>query len=94
MHKPVHYKPQRGGHSPGYLRDAFEQWLSDWNGREVSPSEMCEYDGEQVKLTWLLGMLWNCTDTMPSHLCSFMDIPQSSSYAVGVRTVKKSISIK
>jgi hypothetical protein len=34
---------------------------------------------------WLIGQLWNCTDIMPSNLCSNLDLPSGSTFAKGAR---------
>ena len=38
---------------------------------------------------WVIGQLWNCTDIMPSILCDSLEFPQGSSYAQGVRRIRK-----
>jgi hypothetical protein len=32
---------------------------------------------------WLIGQLWNCTDIMPSDLCSNLDIPSGNTFDKG-----------
>ena len=83
VHHPVHYKPARGGHAPGYLREAFEEWVGDG-----ADGETCEYDGQTVSVSWICGMLWNCTDIMPSEMCGELDMLPGSTYAMGVRKAK------
>lgn len=43
-------------------------------------------DGEYKHL---IGKLWNCTDCMPASLCEDLDLPQGSTYAQGVRKLKR-----
>ena len=38
---------------------------------------------------WLIGQLWNCTDIMPSGLCDTLDLHPGSTYASGVRNLRK-----
>ena len=88
MHKPTHFKANRGGHAPGYRRDAFLEWLPNWEDEVPDSPATCEYDGETVPVKTVLGLLWNCTDTMPSEACKSLDLPQGSTYAQGARKVK------
>jgi len=89
MHHPVHYKPARGGHAPGYLRDAFLEWVdANWRDIEAAGPTM-EYDGESVPVGWVLGMLWNCTDILPSAEYELLDLAGASTYAAAVRKVKE-----
>ena len=74
--------PRFGGHAPGHLRGAFEGWLMD-------ELEQPEIDGDPVDADWLIGQLWNCTDIMPSILCSWLGLPPGSTYAVGARLAKE-----
>ena len=53
------FNPARGGHAPGHLRDWFTELVKD------------EYDNSDpppLSLHRLCGLLWNCTDVMPSDL--------------------------
>ena len=36
---------------------------------------------------WLLGQLWNCTDTIPHLSCGDIGIERGSTYAVGARAL-------
>ena len=76
------YKPNRGGHAPGFLRDAFQEWVSDQKKHTVI------IDDEEKPLLWLCGQLWNCTDVLPNGDCSLLDVPSGSTYAQAVRRVK------
>ncbi len=44
--------------------------------------------GEDIFVTdpkpieWLIGQLWNSTDTVPALTCQGLDVPQGSTYAV------------
>ena len=100
-----HYSTSRGGHAPGHLREAFEEyWINppaDFGGREEAPVGLwrpepgwiekatVELDGEKVPMPWLVGQLWNCSDIMPEGLCSEMDLPPGTTYAQAVRTLRE-----
>lgn len=77
------YNPSRGGHAPGHLREAFQEWLD-----ADSDSDWVEIDGERHPIDWLLGKLWNSSDVLPASYCQDLDIPQGSTYAQAVRRVK------
>ena len=66
------YDGGRGGHAPGHLREAFERYVE--NGAVGD----CTDDDS-------IGLLWNCTDIMPSDLCAALEQPQGSTYARGAR---------
>src|SRR5438094_2700836 len=87
----MRYRPSRGGHAPGHLRDAFEE-SAPGNYPIAGPRELdleqlvgedVFYDGPRT-LRWLIGQL-NCTDTMPCDLCEWLGLDQGSSYAQGAR---------
>jgi transcriptional regulator with XRE-family HTH domain len=63
------YQAARGGHAPGHLRDGFLQWLEEsLDLRPEAPLQpTVEINGEPRPISWLLGQLWNCTDTLPRH---------------------------
>lgn len=73
------YQPNRGGHAPGHLRDAFVEMI------ESDPSITVDVDGEPRPARWLRGQLWNCTDCLPGSVCSTLEIPQGSTYAQAAR---------
>jgi hypothetical protein len=53
------FNPDRGGHAPGHLREWFTQLVTDEVDEEGPP---------RLSLFRLCGLLWNCTDCMPSDL--------------------------
>ena len=57
------YCASLGGHSPGYLRDAFLYWLE---ANEERDFVIVGWNEEKKPIRWLIGQLWNCTDIMPS----------------------------
>jgi hypothetical protein len=77
-----YYQPDLGGHAPGNLREAMQEWIDE------GATPMIEVDGQQHSDEWLLGQLGNCTDVMPSPYCFELDLPPGSTYAEGVRSVR------
>ena len=75
------YAPQRGGHAPSHLREAFEAWVA----ADRPPAIEVGMDKTTVSARRLRGILWNCSDTMPSDLCAALDMPAGSSYAMAAR---------
>src|SRR2546428_8828536 len=93
--EPSLLSPARAGkggrtmHAPGYLRDAFADWVEEGMPSEVEaegPGHFF-YDGEPHSARWLLGQLSHCSDIMPWLLCDDLGLPQGSTYAEAVRTV-------
>ena len=94
------FNPNRGGHAPGHLREALEDYLESddplsrpWNKpREYLLTEkivLSVFKGEkEVSLNWLLGQLWNCTDVLPADYCEILGIKHGSSFAQAVRFIK------
>jgi len=78
------YKPNRGGHAPGFLRDAFQEWVEEGDQERKTVI----IDDEKKPLNWLLGQLWNCTDILPGCDCMLLDIPSGSTYAQAVRSIR------
>jgi hypothetical protein len=61
------YKPGRGGHAPGDLRNAFLEALDAYESWEDGAAEPdVELRDRQVKLSAVAGLLWNCSDIVPS----------------------------
>lgn len=56
------------GHAVGHLRESFQDWLYDWgythNG-EFDLDQSVDVGWKKAPLRRLLGLLWNCTDTLP-----------------------------
>ena len=77
------YQANRGGHAPGHLREAFDDWADELSYRRDRQPEI---DGAKVEGSWLIGQLWNCTDIMPSGVSDALDL-RSGSYAQGARSM-------
>ena len=73
------YNAARGGRAPkNYLR-----WFADFvRTGEANP----EMRAEGHDADWLAGQLWNCSDVMPSELCTALGLPEGSSYGRGARS--------
>lgn len=84
------FDARKGGHAPILLRRAFEDWCyKRWlAGRDASQAEIA---GEERPARWLLGRLWNCTDTMPGGLCQALKMPKGSTYAQGARKARRAL---
>jgi len=60
------YSPRSGGHAPGDVRDAFLEAVNEYANSEAgSPEPVVELREQQVTLSKLCGLLWNCSDAMP-----------------------------
>ena len=70
------YKPNRGGHAPGHLRDQLIELIEE----DIKP--------ENYSVDTLYGKLWNCTDCAPGSMCDHVGLPQGSSFAQVVRKLK------
>ncbi len=78
------YRPDRGGHAPGHLRDAFCEYFAE--GSDTDAVVVGEHE-QVMPLRWLIGQLWNCTDILPSEYCTVLDLLQGSTYAMAVRNL-------
>jgi hypothetical protein len=72
------YNPSRGGRAPGHLRDEFKELVYEDSDAAT----------EQGRLERLCGLLWNCSQIMPSALCDYLDLPSGSTFAKGARYLK------
>ena len=85
------FDPSRGGHAPGHLRDAFLGHLDEIGYRFPDPDAEIEvevgYEPRRVPLRWLLGQLWNCTDTLPGEYRDLLQLPGRGTYAAAVRHI-------
>jgi hypothetical protein len=91
------YKPARGGHAPGDVRDAFLSWLADYyDAADNAPTPMAELREQEIEPAKLLGLLWNCTDQMPGIYVGMVedilgDQPIRGTYASAVRALKETV---
>jgi hypothetical protein len=82
-HKTSHYAYGHGGHVGGHLREPFCEYAETGELPEGT-----RHRGRELDIRALTGLLWNCTDTMPSGTCTALDLPAGSSYAAGARAVR------
>jgi hypothetical protein len=70
-------------HYPGHLRGAFCDWIDE--GMPNVATVEVNYEEQQWPAERLLGKMWNCSDIMPSGLCSELDMELGSTYAMAAR---------
>ena len=80
------YQPALGGHAPGHLRSLFCEWIE--TGEVPTNDCTVPYQDQPNLLRWLIGQLWNCTDTVPGSECAMLDLPAGSTYAQAARNVR------
>jgi hypothetical protein len=90
------FHPARGGHAPGDLRDAFceavdafDQWKAG------APEPTVELREQQLPISAVFGLLWNCSDIMPGDLFDQIDDHSGAlkrrTYSAGARFLKSQI---
>ena len=95
------YSPSRGGHAPGDLREAFADAVDAfeaWGGSDPGPT--IEVRGVRLTVSAICGLLWNCSDTMPSPMSEQLndltkwprDRSRGNTYAVGARLLKSFVT--
>lgn len=77
-------------HFPGHIRDAFTNWVES-RMPEVATIEI-RYQPHEVPARRLLGMVWHCTDILPSDLCSLLGIEAGSTYARAAQSLHRSLT--
>jgi hypothetical protein len=86
-----------GGHAPGHVREtfceaveAFQQGL--WHGGPQPVVEFeIRYEPHTISLSAACGLVWNCTDTLPSgcfEMLADLDIKRRT-YAAAARAMRK-----
>lgn len=61
------YRPAVGGHAPGDIQNAFLEAIEAYEAWEPGePEPTVEVRERPMKLSDLCGLLWNCSDIMPS----------------------------
>ncbi len=95
------YSPSRGGHAPGDLREAFAAAVDAfeaWGGGDPGPT--VEVRGGRLTVSAICGLLWNCSDAMPSTISQQLndltkwprDGLRGNTYAAGARLLKSLIT--
>ena len=94
------YRRHQGGHYPGHLRDAFIEAIDAYCGWEPgTPEPTVEvefgYVPRPMTLTQVCGLMWNCTDILPSLEVGALEHHgielQRSTYAAAARAMKFAI---
>jgi hypothetical protein len=88
------YTPAQGGHAPGNVRDAFLAAINAFEKWREGPEPTVELEGGAVPISQVCGLLWNCTDQMPSGSWGRMDEPDGRTYAMGARVLKGPVAEK
>lgn len=102
--KNSYYRPAAGGHAPGDLRDAFVEAVDafqQWEDGEPEPSVAMRarhHDGRNVPISDVCGVLWNCSDILPSGLRTQLEDlrgwpidPMRNTYGAAARRLKSLI---
>jgi hypothetical protein len=95
--KHSRWRPGQGGHAPGEVRDAFGEAVDayeSWKHGEPHPAVAVR--GQQLAVALVCGVVWNCSDVMPSLLRSQLEglgleFKDAVTYAVGARWLKATI---
>ncbi len=98
------YVASRGGHAPDYLRAAMVLAIEQGSNQKCAWFQCLELrfddSGKAAwwsrsstveRVRWLIGQLWNCSDTVPGEICEVVEIPRGSSYANLVRKLKSEL---
>lgn len=95
------HRADRGGHAPGYLRDALVEALECsfcadepwWDALQIEffdPAKQLCWDSAVPKnrALWLLGQLWNCTDIVSSEIWSELELTGGRTFGRLARLLK------
>jgi hypothetical protein len=89
----------RHGHAPGHFRDAFcdaVEAFNQWDGTGAEPMVDFEvnYQPKRITISEACGLVWNCTDIMPSAVVDRLrDLGiKSNTYAAGARAMRQWIA--
>lgn len=81
----------RRGHAPGFLRDAFCQFLDEYWESDTPLPVTIEVGGAQETVKWLIGQLWHCTDILPAVYADMLELKRYHTYAAAMRKVSEQI---
>lgn len=82
MSKTAYKFGRHGGHAGGNLREPFYDYVM--SGEMDAPVVW----GRRISIRELTGLLWNCTDIMPSEACEALDLLRGATYARGARHLR------
>lgn len=78
------------------LHEAFPQLVEDFHEWQrngfPSPEPSLAFGENNLPLTRILGLAWNCPDIMPGWLYDMIGRPTSRTYAAAARALKQEIS--
>ncbi len=99
--RTTYYENRRGGHCPGHIRDTFLAALdayAEWENGEPEPTIEHEVGRmpRTVTLSQACGLVWNCSDILPSHAVSTVEMidlnVQRRTYAAVARAMRERIN--
>lgn len=86
----------QGGHLAGHFRETFSNALEAvCRRRGRAPFPKIEFDGRKISVADACGLVWNCTDALPSADASMIEMltdRRAGSYAAAARRLKKVIA--
>jgi hypothetical protein len=85
------FQPAKGGHAPGDVREAFCEAVDAFEERQNgAPEPTVELREQQLPISAIFGLLWNCSDILPGTLWSQLedvaghdDLPKRRTYGAG-----------
>jgi hypothetical protein len=90
-------------HYPGHLRSIFEEAIeaySQWNEGDPQPTVTYEvhYQPQEIPLSRACGLLWNCTDILPSGDVSALELRgielKTRTYAAAAHALLEAIKLQ
>jgi hypothetical protein len=78
-----------GGHAKGHVRDTFLEAIEafwKWKGRGPIPT--VQFEGGEISIADAAGMLWNCSDALPSEYSALFD-ERPGSYGAAARILRR-----
>jgi hypothetical protein len=84
----------RKGHASHWLRTAFHSLLDEYWNTDAPLPESFDVEGEAVPVRWLVGQLWNCTDTLPSNYVEMLELHKATTYAAAAHKLLDELRTK
>jgi hypothetical protein len=95
--------PKYHQHYPGHLRFIFEEAIeaySQWNEGDPQPTVTYEvhYQPEEIPISRACGLVWNCTDILPSSEVSALGLcgieMKTRTYAAAAHSLLEAIKLQ